>query len=242
MTEFSRLALIPARGGSKGIPNKNLQYVGNKTLLERAIISAKQSNMFSEICVSTDHDVIANLARFNGASVPFIRPSHISSDTSLGIEVINHAVNFYSAQGITFSSITLLQPTSPFRDAKDISSALSLFESSNFESLISTLDVTHMQPSTLYQASPSREEAQLYNLYSLDKDYRVAKGTLRQDFQTLHWRNGAIYIMKPENLQHHPVLLKEPIGGYHMNWLKSINIDNFQDLEKARQISELLNV
>lgn len=242
MSKINRLALIPARGGSKGVPNKNLQYVGARTLLERAIDSAKSTNLFSEICVSTDSHDIAELALTHGASVPFVRPSLLSSDNTLGIDVIRHAIDFYNSQGERFSTLTLLQPTSPFRDANDVSSAVNLFDSSQFQSLISILDVTNMQLSTLYQSSSSLEKSSLVNLESLDASKRVARGTLRQEFHSLYWRNGAIYIIKPENLERFPVLLKEPIGGYAMSWFKSINIDSFQDLEKARLLADTFRV
>jgi CMP-N-acetylneuraminic acid synthetase len=242
MDSINRLALIPARGGSKGVPNKNLQYVGSKSLLERAIDSAKNTNMFSEICVSTDSDAIAELANTHGASVPFVRPSLLSSDKALGIEVIRHAIDFYDSKGIKFSNLTLLQPTSPFRDANDVSSAVTLFESSQFQTLISILDVTNMQLSTLYQTLDLSEESGLVNLMSLENSTKVAMGTLRQDFHSLHWRNGAIYILKPENVQKYPVLLKDPIGGYAMDWLKSLNIDNPQDLEKARLLADKFGI
>lgn len=242
MANSNRLALIPARGGSKGIPNKNLQYVGSKSLLERAIDSAKNTNLFSEICVSTDSDDIADLATIHGASVPFVRPSLLSSDTALGIEVIRHAIDFYNSRGVKFSNLTLLQPTSPFRDADDVSSAVTQFESSQFQTLISILDVTNMPLSTLYQTSDFSEGSELLNLKSLDNSMKVAKGTLRQDFRSLYWRNGAIYIIRPENILKYPVLLKEPIGGYAMDWLKSVNIDNPKDLEKARLLADKFGV
>lgn len=242
MVNFKRLALVPARSGSKGIPKKNLQVVGERTLLQRAIDAANRCGLFSEVCVSTDSDEIAELALTYGASVPFMRPANISGDSALGIEVVKHALNYYLGKGEYFSSITLLQPTTPFRDSEDVYKAITLFEDSSFESLISIFDVTHMQPSTLYQIDGFTNESGLIGLKSFDPADSSSQGTLRQNFSPLYWRNGSIYIFKPENILSSTTLLKSPVGGFPMSWVNSINVDNPKDLEFARLISERFNI
>jgi CMP-N,N'-diacetyllegionaminic acid synthase len=236
MKNLKKLALIPARGGSKGIPDKNLRMVGNRSLLDRAIESAVKSGIFSEVCVSTDSLEIANRVRNHGLTVPFLRPPEISGDFSLGIEVIKHAIDFYRNLGVVFDTVTLLQPTSPFRTFSDVVMANNVFDKSFCESLISVLDITNFHASTRYipadESLNSILELQVENINT-----RTSAGTLRQNFSKTYWRNGAIYIVKSKNINNSEILLTEPIEGYLMPWIRSINIDTFEDLELANAIS-----
>jgi CMP-N,N'-diacetyllegionaminic acid synthase len=236
MKNLKKLALIPARGGSKGIPGKNLRMVGNKSLLERSIESAVNSGIFSEVCVSTDSLEIANQVRNYGLTVPFLRPSEISGDISLGIEVIKHAIAFYRNMGEVFDTVTLLQPTSPFRTSNDVVKANYIFDKSSCESLISVLDITNFHASTRYTPAEESLDSSI-KLRVENVNTRTSAGTLRQNFSKTYWRNGAIYIVKSKNINNSEVLLTEPIEGYLMPWIRSINIDTFEDLELANTIS-----
>jgi CMP-N,N'-diacetyllegionaminic acid synthase len=236
MKTLNRLALIPARGGSKGIPDKNLRMVGNKSLLDRAIESAVKSKIFSEVCVSTDSLEVAECVKKHGLSVPFFRPPEISGDTSLGIEVIKQAIAFYRNLGVVFDTVTLLQPTSPFRRFNDVVEANKVFDNSPCESLISVLDITNFHASTRYIPLDESLDSSI-NLRVENFNTRTSAGTLRQNFSKTYWRNGAIYIVKSKNLDNSEMLLAEPIEGYLMPWIRSINIDTFEDLELANIIS-----
>jgi len=236
---ISRLAIIPARGGSKGIPGKNLQLVGQDTLVGRAIQSAKVAGIFDDICVSTDSKEIAKHAEDSGVEVPFIRPKEISTDTSVGIEVILHALDFYRNQGTIFDTVTLLQPTSPFRTHKDVAEANRLFDNSQSQSLISVLEVSQFHPSTIYKSMDSSSMEIHRQLEPMYESFSTGSGTLRQNFPNLYWRNGAIYIFRADNLVKNSPLLRPPILGFTMNWIKSINIDTVRDLELARSLVAL---
>lgn len=241
MTNPNRLALIPARGGSKGIPRKNLQLVGSISLLERAISCAIDSGLFEEICVSTDDEEIAQIAREHGANVPFLRPSELASDESLGIEVIKHAISFYVNRGQNFHSLTLLQPTSPFRDIDQVRLAHSIFDSSPFPSLISVLDVSNLHPSTIYrQMKQISDDCSVIECIVDDKD--LVAGSRRQDFDRQYWRNGSIYIVTPDIVMEGQSLLAEPIVSIEMDWIHSINIDEPNDLALARRIAVALGI
>ena len=111
--------------------------VAGKSLLEWAFFSARESNLFSQICISTDDIEIANHAKSLGAEIHFMRPASLALDTSLQIDVINHAVDFFYSRGVETSSLTLLQPTSPFRYPKDLINAHSIWDSHEVNSLIS---------------------------------------------------------------------------------------------------------
>jgi len=238
-----RIAIIPARGGSKSISKKNLQIVGSRSLVSRAIDSAISSEIFDEICVSTDNLEIVDEARKCGLDVPFLRPKELSEDWTLGKEVIKHAISHYHQRGMDFDSITLLQPTSPFRTAEDIRFSHEIFESEPFESLISVLDVTNFDLSTLYSVENPTKNYEFMTLQPLGilSKSKVA-GTLRQDFPRQFWRNGAIYILKPMNLFSKLELLPSPIGAFEMSWIKSINIDEPKDLDLARLIAQKFGV
>ena len=114
------LALIPARSGSKGIKNKNLKKIKNKSLLSISIQLAKKLKVFKKIIVSTDSKKIANEAKKFSAEVPFIRPKKISGDKSKMIDVCLHAINFYENKNIYFDALIVLQPTSPMRTKKTL--------------------------------------------------------------------------------------------------------------------------
>ncbi len=236
MNTSNKLALIPARGGSKGIPNKNLRMVGAKSLLDRAIESAVKSKIFSEICVSTDSSEIASHVNDHGLTVPFFRPPEISGDTSLGIEVIKHAISFYQNLGVEFDTVTLLQPTSPFRTFNDVVEANKIFDNSSCESLISVLDITNFHTSTRYVPLGDFSDSGI-KLQAENYNNRNSAGTLRQNFPKTYWRNGSIYIIKPKNVDNSEMLLTEPVEGYLMPWIRSINIDTIEDLELANTIS-----
>lgn len=236
---ISRLALIPARGGSKGIPLKNLERVGNLSLLIRAFSVARDSGLFDEICISSDSPAIIEEAERFGAEIHFVRPEKLSLDTTLQSEVIQHALSFFSDRGRDFENLTLLQPTSPFRQTLDLVSAHELFESSGANTLISVLDVTRLDDSSIYFNGLSSER-EILNLIPKSINSSQKLGTLRQDFKSQYWRNGSIYIFKLIDMRIGNELLKAPIVGYIMDNLKSINIDSAEDLELARIVEPFL--
>lgn len=236
-----RIALIPARGGSKGIPRKNLREVAGKSLLERSIEVARISNLFTDICVSTDDPMIAELALSFGANVPFLRPTELAGDESMTIDVIKHALKFYKEKGDSFETLTLLQPTTPFRKTDDLVLAHLSFDSSDYATLISVLDVSNFHPSTLYQRKKSIG-AQVYEVQGLLSEKDFGSGQRRQTFEQRLWRNGSLYIFRPEILMFKASLITEPLMAFEMDWIRSINIDEVSDLELAQVIADALKI
>ena len=138
MKSYKILAIIPARGGSKGIRRKNLQKLSGKPLIVHTIIAAKKTKSINKIIVSTDDKEIGKISKNNGAEVPFLRPKQISKDTSSTIEVIKHALKFLQEnQSYVPDIIILLQPTSPLRNHNDIDKSLKKFKKTKANSLIS---------------------------------------------------------------------------------------------------------
>src|SRR5438477_7168262 len=114
------LGLIPARGGSKGVPGKNIRMLGGKPLLQYTAESALRSARLTKTILSTDDDRIAEVGRTCGLEVPFIRPAELAEDSTPTLPVIKHALEWMEDQGMRFDAVCLLQPTSPFRKSSDI--------------------------------------------------------------------------------------------------------------------------
>lgn len=121
------LYVIPARGGSKGIPHKNIKLLNGKPLIYYSIDVARQLTTDEHICVSTDDDEIIEVVENYGLKVPFKRPSHLATDTATTNEVLLHAINFYEAKGIFYDVVVLLQPTSPLRNSIHVKEAIELY-------------------------------------------------------------------------------------------------------------------
>ena len=137
MNIIKYLAIIPARGGSKRLPRKNVISLNQKPLIAWSIEASLASEHISETIVSTDDYEIIEISKKHGAKVPFIRPSELSTDQSDSLSVVIHAVDFYKKQGFDIENIILLQPTSPLRITEDINEAIQLFEIEDANSVIS---------------------------------------------------------------------------------------------------------
>lgn len=220
------LVIIPARGGSKGIPHKNIKLLGGKPLICRAIDNARAVAPDSDICVSTDDSEIIQVVEDYGLKVPFIRPAELAADNSGTYEVLLHALSFYEQQGRTYDTIILLQPTSPFRRDEDISEALKLYSP----------DVDMVVSVTEARANP------YYNCFETDSDgfLHVSKGDgkyiRRQDAPKAWEYNGAIYIINPQSLKRKSLGEFKRRRMYEMDELHSLDLDTPLDW----RIAELL--
>ena len=208
------LVIIPARGGSKGIPHKNIKLLGGKPLICRAIDNARAVAPDSDICVSTDDSEIIQVVEDYGLKVPFIRPTELAADNSGTYEVLLHALSFYEQQGRTYDTIILLQPTSPFRRDEDISEALKLYSP----------DVDMVVSVTEARANP------YYNCFETDSDgfLHVSKGDgkyiRRQDAPKAWEYNGAIYIINPQSLKRKSLGEFKRRRMYEMDELHSLDL------------------
>ena len=222
------LGLIPARGGSKGVPKKNIKLLGRKPLIEYTIDSAKESTMLTQIVVSTDNEEIAIAAEVYGCKPPFIRPAELAEDTSTSLEVVQHAIAFFEAQNIFFDAVCLLQPTSPFREKGCIDKAISQFINTNADCLVSVLPIP-----LEYNPHWAFEEAENGLL-------KIATGETtiiprRQALPKAFHRDGSIYLSKTE------VIKNGSLYGNKIAYLESnpefhVNIDTMEDWEKAEKL------
>ena len=135
------LGLIPARGGSKGVPGKNIKLLGGHPLLDYTARAALASRCLARVILSTDDEAIAAVGRSAGIEVPFLRPGELATDQAPTLPVIQHAVRYLEGQGDSFDAICLLQPTNPFRRPEDIDACIDLLEARKADAVVSVLPV-----------------------------------------------------------------------------------------------------
>lgn len=213
---MSILAVIPARGGSKGIPRKNIKPLASKPLIGWSIEAAKQSSCLDRIIVSTEDEEIASVARNLGADVPFMRPAELAVDDTPGIDPVLHAISHLP----DCDWVLLLQPTSPLRSAEDIDGIWQFCQERGALSAVSVCEV----------------EKHPYWMYQLNAAQRLApfiKGrpdvTRRQDLAPAYALNGAMYLAKIEWLLKQASFVGPETLGYVMPLERSVDLDTPQD-------------
>jgi CMP-N,N'-diacetyllegionaminic acid synthase len=222
------LGLIPARCGSKGIPNKNIKILGDKPLIAYSIASAKDSNYVNEIVVSTDCIEIADVAEKYECKPPFLRPNELAGDTSKSIEVVQHTISFFESKNIFFDAVCLLQPTSPFRPEGFIDKAIVKFIASKADSLVSVLPIPHeFNPHWAFEENKNG----LLQIATGEKNII----TRRQELPKAFYRDGAVYITKTEVIKNGS-LYGESIAYIENNPQFHANIDTIEDWEKAEKL------
>lgn len=224
MGDYKCLAVIPARGGSKGLPGKNIRLLHGKPLIQYSIEAALNSGCVDEVVVTTDSEQIAHVSSQAGATVPFIRPAELATDEAKSIDVLTHAVEFYEqTRNQWFDFIMLLQPTSPLRNAMDIKEAYTTFLNNQADSLQS-VTLSGVQPYLLREM----DNGQLTPYLKGEKEH-----LRRQDLKELYALNGAIYIVKRDLLMKSDTLVGPRNYGYMMPKERSIDIDDEFDLKMA---------
>ena len=220
------LVIIPARGGSKGIPHKNIKPLGEKPLIYYTIDCARQLVSDDDICVSTDDPEIIKCVEEYGLKVPFVRPAELATDTAGTYEVLLHALCFYEKLGKIYDNIILLQNTSPLRSAKHVKDAMNLY-SSDIDMVVSVKETA---------SNP------YYNCFEEDKKgfLQISKGdglfTRRQDVPKAYEYNGAIYIINPDSLKKMSLGKFPKRVKYVMDDLHSVDLDNMIDWKFAELI------
>jgi CMP-N,N'-diacetyllegionaminic acid synthase len=223
------LCIIPARGGSKGVPGKNIKLLGGKPLLAYTSEMALQSKLLTEVIVSTEDAQIIEVARSLGLKVPFIRPLELAQDSTPTIDVIIHALEWYQKKGVVFDAICLLQVTSPFRTLAFLDQAITTFIAKGCDSLVSVQKVPHE-----YNPHWVFEENSEGNLQLATGENEII--SRRQELPVAYHRDGSIYITKTEVL-----LTAHSLYGKSISFIESdpdfyVNIDTLQDWEKAEEM------
>lgn len=225
------VCVIPARGGSKGIPGKNLVELHGKPLLAWSIMAAKESNVFDRIIVSTDCEKIARVTREWGAEVPFIRPPELARDEIHSVHVVLHALDWLEREeGGIPEGVMMLLPTSPLRQANDISGAVDLFRREKAPSVVSVVDLGKYMTNLRYLNGTRLERV-------APEENRNAQ---RQGHKKLHSVNGSIFLARPEVLRTSGSFHVDGALGYVMDGINSIDINALEDLALARTFCSAL--
>jgi N-acylneuraminate cytidylyltransferase len=226
------LGLIPARGGSKGIPNKNQKELGGKPLLQYTIEAALGASLLDAVVFSSEDAVLRELAKTMGASVPFERPAALATDASGSLEVVQHALEELGKQGKQFDAVCLLQVTTPFRTSEAIDAAISKFKNEGSDSLISVQKVPHpYNPHWVFELSEGKLKI------ATGEDHIIKR---RQELPDAFIRDGAIYITRTEVLQQQNSFFGKNISYIELDPGRSVNIDTPEDWEKAELIHKKL--
>lgn len=224
---MNALVVIPARGGSKGVPGKNIKQLNGKPLIHYTIDAARKIFSDSQILVSTDSEEIKACAEETGLKVPFLRPAELATDTSGSYEVLLHAIDFYRQSGATADILVLLQPTSPFRTEKHIKEAMRLF-SKDVDMVVS---VKETKSNPYYVLFEENEAGFL-------KKSKEGNFTRRQDCPRVWEYNGAIYVINVATLLDKTFAQFERVVKYEMGEKESHDIDDMMDWK----IAEILAV
>ena len=221
-------ALVPARGGSKGIPRKNVVEVAGKPLIAWTIETALRSSVLDRVVVSTDDEEIARVSKEWGADVPLYRPAELSLDDSPSIAAVNHAIRWLEEnQNYRPDALLLLQPTSPLRTAEDVRNAVHLLFERNASAVVSVYQ-PHTHP---------------YWFKKITKDGYLSsflEGTVepvrRQDLPPVYALNGSIFLARREILLHEETFCPDRTCAYIMPEERSLDIDSPADLRLANYL------
>ena len=227
----SVLAIIPARGGSKGLPGKNIRPMCGKPLIGWSIIQGLESQYIDEVLVTTDSREILNIAKQFGANAPFIRPTSLADDDASSIDALLHAVDYLSEAGRIYDYLVLLEPTSPLRDVSDIDGAIELLTNNELaKSVVGVTKVEGAHPSFLFTI----QNELLKPILGIEPN-----GLRRQDLKDeFYYLEGSIYVSSVS-------ALIERRGFYHADTLpwvvdryKAIEIDELCDFVAAEALME----
>ena len=218
------VALVPARGGSKGLPGKNLRPLAGKPLIAHTVAAAKAAKLVRRVVVSTDSPEIAAAAVASGAENPFLRPAELATDTALAIDNYVYTAARLEESGEDMSHFVVLLPTSPLRTSADIDAAISLFWDRGADSVISYYEAPHP-----VQWHKYLDEGGVL------RDYLPQTAGLRnrQDERKAYLPNGAIYVFRHELLRDRRVYYTDRSYPYVMPRSRSIDIDTLEDFEYA---------
>ncbi len=225
------LGLIPARGGSKGVPRKNIRPLLGRPLLAYTAEAARSSLRLSRIILSTEDEEIARVGRECGLEIPFLRPAELARDETPMLSVAQHAVRFLEERGDHFDAICLLQPTNPLRSADDIDACIDLLETSDADAVVTILPV------------PAEYNPHWVYFQGSDGTLRLSTGEpapipRRQELPPAFHREGSVYVTRRESLMERNSFYGARLLGYEMRPERSVNIDTPEDWLRAERLIE----
>lgn len=216
------IAIIPARGGSKGLPGKNIKPLNGKPLIAYAVEAALKAKHIDRVIISTDDEEIARVAVQYGAELPFMRPAELASDTALAVDNYIYTIGKLEQEsGTIIDAFVVLQPTSPLRIAEDIDGAVELFEKKKADSVISYTQEAH--PISWHKYLD--EEGHFIDI--LDANIKN-----RQDNRVSYYPNGAVYVFRTSMIRERKYYTDRSYA-YIMPRIRSVDIDFIEDFEYA---------
>ena len=224
------LAIIPARGGSKGLPGKNIKELHGKPLIGWSISQAQESKYIDEIFISTDSQEIANVAECCGVQVSSLRPAHLASDTASSMDFIEYTINLMEEQGKIFDYLILLEPTSPLRDVEDIDKSLEML-------------IDHPIAKSIVGVCKSEGQHPI-SLTKIKNDFLVPyiernKSVRRQDLEELYFFEGTVYATSIDGFRQYRLFYHEECLAYVVPKWKSFEVDDFVDFTIIEAIMRL---
>lgn len=224
--EMRTIAIIPARSGSKGLPDKNIKLFCGKPLIAWTIEAALKSQQFDEVMVSTDSETYAEIAKKYGAQVPFLRSEEMSSDTAGTWDTVREVIANYKKLGREFETLCLLQPTSPLRRAEDIVAGMNLFREKEANSVIAVCKLEH----SIRACNTIGKDLSMDGFFDSNTSGR------RQDAELYYRINGALYVQKVSELMQYKNLYGSKSYAYVMDKGSSLDIDDEIDFVMAENI------
>lgn len=211
------LFVIPARGGSKGIPGKNIKLMGGIPLICRSIDIARKFVDDTDICVTTDSDEIINVVRHHGIEVPFKRPDYLATDTASSYDVLIHALDFYTKKGIEYDWMVLLQPTTPFRKEEDVRKMLEMIN----DDLDMVVSVKQAETNPYYNCYAVNGKGYLQKFIETP----ICGNGRQADRPVIYEKNGSVYVIKITSLRKQKLNEFEKVHFYEMSKVYSIDLD-----------------
>jgi len=230
---MNNLAIIPARGGSKRIPKKNIIDFFGKPMIAWTIEAAIESKIFSKVIVSTDCEEIANISREYGAEVPFLRRSFADDITPVSVATCDALKQSEGYWKMNFDSVTQLMANCPLRTADDISNAMKIFQTQERDYQISCFKFGWMNP---WWSFKLRED------YSHEHMFPEGINKRSQDLEDLYCPTGSIWIAKSDKLKQSESFYGEGYNFEPINWISAVDIDDYDDLSFANALKHIKNL
>lgn len=223
------LAVVTARGGSKGLPGKNLRVLCGRPLVQWSIDTALACSEIDALVVSTDDEQIASVAVTAGAEVPFIRPLALASDTASSIDAVIHTLDFLESNGRYFDLVLLLEPTSPLRDVSDIHAALQRMVDTDASAMVSVCRAQSIHPAFMFRVN-GHERLEPFMGIS-------PTGVRRQETESLFYLDGSLYISSVESLRKKQSFCHEDTVHFEVSKWKALEIDDIDDFQMVEAVA-----
>jgi CMP-N-acetylneuraminic acid synthetase len=229
------LGLVMARGGSKGIPRKNIRLLAGKPLLHYTAEAALRSQRLSAVILSTEDAEIAAIGRQCGLEVPFMRPAALAADDTPGFDVVRHAVTSLEAQGRRFDAVCILQPTSPLRRPEDIDACIELLDREEADAVVTALRV------------PDEHNPHWVFFAGADGSLHLSTGETsiiarRQELPPAYHREGSVYVARRDTIMVAGNLYGTRLIAYVIDARRSVNLDDLEDWQRAEEMLAAGNI